>query len=124
MAAALYCDPLRACVPLPVRTKPDASSVEMGDIGQRDRRRIVGHRIAAAVLVRGELRELQCNVRITRCGNRLHGVDVVLHHLLLVGGEINAEMEHQTAKDTTEGRKRPMGSRGAKMADELGEART
>jgi len=42
--------------------------------------------------------------------------------IVLVGGEINAEMEHQTAKDTTEGRKRPMGSRGAKMADELGEA--
>ena len=36
--------------------------------------------------------------------------------IVLVGGEINAE--------TTEGRKRPMGSRGAKMADELGEART
>jgi YihY family inner membrane protein len=36
--------------------------------------------------------------------------------IVLVGGEINA--------DTTEGRKRPMGSRGAKMADELGEART
>jgi membrane protein len=44
--------------------------------------------------------------------------------IVLVGGEINAEMEHQTAKDTTEGRKKPMGTRGAKMADELGEART
>ena len=43
--------------------------------------------------------------------------------IVLVGGEINAEIEHQTAKDTTEGRK-PMGARGAKMADELGEART
>ena len=44
--------------------------------------------------------------------------------IVLVGGEINAEIEHQTAKDTTEGRKKPMGTRGAKMADELGEART
>jgi len=43
--------------------------------------------------------------------------------LVLVGAEINAEMEHQTAKDTTEGRPKPMGARGAKMADELGEAR-
>jgi membrane protein len=43
--------------------------------------------------------------------------------VVLVGGEINAEMEHQTAKDTTQGRKKPMGTRGAKMADELGEAR-
>jgi membrane protein len=43
--------------------------------------------------------------------------------VVLVGAEINAEMEHQTAKDTTEGRPKPMGARGAKMADELGEAR-
>jgi membrane protein len=43
--------------------------------------------------------------------------------IVLAGGEINAEMEHQTAKDTTEGRMKPMGTRGAKMADELGQAR-
>jgi membrane protein len=43
--------------------------------------------------------------------------------VVLVGAEINAEMEHQTAKDTTEGRPKPMGARGAKMADELGQAR-
>jgi membrane protein len=44
--------------------------------------------------------------------------------IVLAGGEINAELEHQTAKDTTEGPNKPMGARGAKMADELGEART
>ena len=43
--------------------------------------------------------------------------------IVLVGGEINAEMEHQTAKDTTEGGRKPMGARGAHMADEIGEAR-
>src|SRR5262245_32801092 len=43
--------------------------------------------------------------------------------IVLIGGEINAELEHQTAKDTTEGRKKPMGTRGAKMADEIGGAR-
>jgi membrane protein len=43
--------------------------------------------------------------------------------VVLLGAEINAEMEHQTAKDTTEGRRKPMGARGARMADELGEAR-
>jgi membrane protein len=42
--------------------------------------------------------------------------------VVLVGAEINAETEHQTAKDTTKGRPQPMGTRGAKMADELGEA--
>jgi hypothetical protein len=35
----------------------------------------------------------------------------------------NAETEHQTAKDTTKGWAKPMGTWGAKMADELGEAR-
>jgi membrane protein len=43
--------------------------------------------------------------------------------IVLMGGEINAEMEHQTAKDTTEGQRKPMGMRGAKMADEIGAAR-
>jgi membrane protein len=43
--------------------------------------------------------------------------------VVLTGAEINAEMEHQTARDTTEGRRKPMGARGAKMADELGEAK-
>jgi membrane protein len=41
--------------------------------------------------------------------------------IVLVGGELNAEIEHQTAKDTTEGPPKRMGARGAKMADTLGE---
>ena len=43
--------------------------------------------------------------------------------VVLMGGEINAEMEHQTAKDTTEGGRKPIGARGARMADEVGGAR-
>jgi membrane protein len=43
--------------------------------------------------------------------------------VVLVGGEINAETEHQTAKDTTSGDGKPMGARGATMADEVGKAR-
>jgi membrane protein len=39
---------------------------------------------------------------------------------MLVGAEINAEMEHQTAKDTTAGEPQPMGRRGAHVADTLG----
>jgi membrane protein len=40
--------------------------------------------------------------------------------VVLLGAEINAEMEHQTAKDTTEGSHQPMGARGARMADTIG----
>ena len=44
-------------------------------------------------------------------------------YIVLIGAEINAEMEHQTAKDTTEGHPQPMGARRARMADTLGETR-
>jgi len=40
--------------------------------------------------------------------------------ILVVGGELNSEIEHQTAEDSTTGPSRAMGQRGAKMADTLG----
>jgi membrane protein len=40
-------------------------------------------------------------------------------YLVLLGAEINAEAEHQTAQDTTKGEPEPMGSRDAEMADSL-----
>jgi membrane protein len=40
-------------------------------------------------------------------------------YLVLLGAEINAEAEHQTAQDTTEGDPAPMGQRGATAADTL-----
>jgi membrane protein len=43
--------------------------------------------------------------------------------VVLTGAEINAEVEHQTAKDTTEGPRQPMGTRGAQMADTVGDAK-
>jgi membrane protein len=41
-------------------------------------------------------------------------------YAVVLGAEINAEMEHQTAMDTTEGPAKPMGERGAYVADTLG----
>jgi membrane protein len=41
---------------------------------------------------------------------------------VLVGAELNAEIEHQTARDTTIGPPRPLGQRGAVMADTVGKA--
>lgn len=41
--------------------------------------------------------------------------------ILIIGAELNAEMEHQTARDSTTGEPRPMGERGAVVADTLGE---
>jgi membrane protein len=42
--------------------------------------------------------------------------------IVLLGAELNSEIEHQTARDTTEGGPTPMGARGAVMADHLGPA--
>ena len=44
--------------------------------------------------------------------------------IVLMGAELDAEMEHQTARDTTTGGGKPFGSRGARMADTIGEARS
>jgi membrane protein len=43
--------------------------------------------------------------------------------VILIGAELNAEMEHQTSRDTTTGVPKPIGERGARMADTIGAAR-
>ncbi|HEX3411748.1 MAG TPA: YihY/virulence factor BrkB family protein [Stellaceae bacterium] len=42
--------------------------------------------------------------------------------VVLVGAKIDAEMEHQTARETTTGKPKPLGMRGARMADTVGAA--
>ena len=42
--------------------------------------------------------------------------------IVLLGAQLNAEMEHQTARDSTVGHPKPLGSRGAMMADHVGKA--
>jgi membrane protein len=44
--------------------------------------------------------------------------------VILLGAELDAEMEHQTARDTTTGAPKPMGTRGARVADTVGAARS
>jgi membrane protein len=40
--------------------------------------------------------------------------------VMLLGAELNAEIEHQTARDSTVGTEKPLGARGAVMADTVG----
>jgi membrane protein len=40
--------------------------------------------------------------------------------IIIVGAELNSEVEHQTAKDSTTGEEQPLGERGAYMADTVG----
>jgi membrane protein len=42
--------------------------------------------------------------------------------VILVGAELDAEMEHQTAQDTTTGPPKQLGARGATVADSVGAA--
>lgn len=42
--------------------------------------------------------------------------------IVLAGAELNAELEHQTARDSTIGKPKPLGQRGATMADTIGPA--
>jgi membrane protein len=42
--------------------------------------------------------------------------------VVLVGAKLNAEMEHQTVRESTTGQSKPIGRRGARMADTVGAA--
>lgn len=41
--------------------------------------------------------------------------------VILIGAKLNAEIEHQTASESTVGQPKPLGRRGAKMADTVGQ---
>jgi len=42
--------------------------------------------------------------------------------VVLIGAKLNAEMEHQTVRESTTGQPKPLGRRGARMADTIGAA--
>ena len=50
-------------------------------------------------------------------------MDVDLAIVISLGGELNAEIQHQTAEDSTVGSEKPLGERGAVMADTIGSER-
>ena len=95
----------------------------VGHLGERDCRRDLDWGLAAAVLVCRQFRHLQATYGSLGAVISFMVWMWLSTIVVLLGAEFNAEMEHQTAKDTTKGRPKPMGGRGAKMADKLGEAR-
>ena len=42
--------------------------------------------------------------------------------LVIIGAEVNSEIEHQTSRDSTTGPEEPLGQRGARVADSVGRA--
>jgi hypothetical protein len=57
-----------------------------------------------------------------RVGEKAQQEQTAALRLALLGAEIDAEMEHQTARETTTGASKPLGSRGAQVADTVGSA--
>ncbi len=107
---------------LSLRAVAERRPLALGDVGQRGRRPALDRGVDAVLLVRRHLRQLQPHLWVGRCGRRLHGLLWISAVIVLLGGELNAEMEHQTARDTTEGGGKPLGSRGAMTADHVGKA--
>ena len=67
-------------------------------------------------------RELHSNIRCTRRSHWFDDVDVAFRRHCLSWSKARREIEHQTAEDTTVGTPKPLGSRGAVMADTVGRA--
>ena len=94
--------------------------MEMGDVGQCNCRRHLDCRLPADVANFGTY-------------NATYGsLGAIIGFLIwmwlstivvLAGAEINAETEHQTARDSADGGGKPIGARGARMAHEVGAAR-
>ena len=84
----------------------------MGDMGQRLGSVASAVRVDGILLVCGELWLLQRHVWLA-----WRGLSTIV---ILLGAKVNAELEHQTAQDTTQGADKPMGTRGAQMADSVG----
>jgi membrane protein len=100
--------------------QPRECQVALGDLGQCHGRDTLAWGVDAVLLVCCQLRQLQQNLWLARCRRRLHGLDLAVGVIVLLG----AEMEHQTAEDSTQGTPKPLGSRGGHMADHVGASYT
>jgi hypothetical protein len=79
---------------------------------------IVGLRARAARPVRRRFRFLVRNAFIV--GKLANSGRSKRAGRALLGAELNSEIEHQIARDSTIGHERPLGERGAAMADTVG----
>jgi len=94
----------------------------MDHLGQCARHHNMARSFGPVLLVRGEFRHLQQDLWLARGDHRLYDLDLAVIFVVLVGAQLNAEIEHQTARQSTSGPSKPLGARGAKMADTIGAA--
>ena len=67
---------LGLCAALSLRAEPLVGTLALGDVGQCAGGARLDRRIDAVLLVRGQLRQLQQDLWLARCGHRLHDVDM------------------------------------------------
>ena len=84
----------------------------------------LGGSLSAFRLVCREFWQLQQDLRLPRAVIGFLTWLWLTTVVILLGAKLNAEIEHQTVRDTTEGQAEPLGRRGARMADTVGEAST
>ena len=106
-----------------LRAKPAGAALALDHVGKCLRRRSLACRFRPILLVHGEFRQLQPNIWLAWSDHRIMTWLWISAIAVLFGAEVDAEMEHQTARDNTEGSPKPMGARGAEMADTMGSAK-
>ena len=77
----------------------------------------LGNRLSRLLLVCRELRQLQQNIRVTGRGGWFMTWICISTIIILIGGELNAEIEHKMKRDATTGPEQPQDRRGATKSD-------
>ena len=103
MAAPGADDAFRPRGALSVRPQPPLAAMALAERRQRICNADVACRIGPAVVLSRQLRELRRDLRFAWGRDRLDDMDVDVDDLVLFGAELNSEIEHQTAADSTEG---------------------
>ena len=100
LARAVRPRDVRACAALSLRSLAQGREMALGQRRQRVRGLRVACDLGAVLLVSVQVRRLQRDLRLARRGHRPDDVDLALgRRVVLVGAELNAEIEHQTARD-------------------------
>jgi membrane protein len=89
-------------------------------LGQRIGCDRMARRLGSVLMVRGEFRQLQQTYGSLGAIIGFMTWIWISIIVVLVGAKLNAEMEHQTVRDSTTGQAKPLGRRGARMADTVG----
>jgi membrane protein len=103
--------------------EPHRSALAMAFGRERGRSHRVADHLGSLLLVHRPFRRIQRNLWSLGAAIGVWMWMRISAIVILLGGELNAEIEYQTARDSTVGSEKPLGWRGAVMADIIGAAR-